>query len=72
MIFDLPQVPFEVYYKAYNKTVYVVSSCIQRTDGMILDLGVNENGDSVTVKVYKAIDKAFDSPGITKVIICRK
>ena len=72
MIFDLPQIPFEVYYKDYNKTVYVIASCVKDPHSFIIELPIDASGDSVRLKVYHAIEKAFDTPDITKVSICRK
>lgn len=70
MIFDMPQVPFEVYDVAYDKTVYVVSSCDKkRKDSITITLKDDANGVERIVRVV--MDKAFDRPGITRVQICR-
>lgn len=65
----LPQIPFEVEYSDYGKTVYVVASCEKRADSVTLTLPVNAELSAKVV--YDAVNKAFDSPGVTRIQICR-
>lgn len=67
---DLPQVPFEVYYGEYDKTVHVVAGC-DKLKGSVR-LTFKSTDDKISGIVYAAVNKAFDQPGITKIQICRK
>ena len=70
VVMDLPQIPFEVYDASLRKTVHVLASCNNDANSFVLTF------DSETLIVSKDImpkvNKAFDSPGITKIKICRK
>lgn len=66
----MPNLPFEVHYSEYNKTVHVVASCEARKDAVTLTFDPSE-GD-IKNEVYTAIIKAFDQPGIVRVQVCRK
>ena len=71
MIFDMPQIPFEVFDASYKRTVYVVSSCDKkRTDS--LTLTVKNSDGTLSVLVFRLIDLALKRPGITRVQVCRK
>ena len=67
---DLPTIPFEVYHQDYDKTVYVVGSCAKDTwksETYMLD-----SKERLTIDFIKdAVNKAFDTPGVTRVQICR-
>ena len=67
---DLPTIPFEVFNQDYNKTVYVVGSCAKDTwqsETYMLD-----SNEKLTVDFIKsAVNKAFDTPGVIRVQICR-
>ena len=67
---DLPQIPFEVYYADYDKTVHVVAGC-DKVKGSVR-LTFKSTDDRISSIVYAAVNKAFDQPGVTKIQICRK
>jgi len=69
--FDMPQIPFEVYDYQYGKTVKVVGSCdIGRPDSLTLYFSPSDS--NIQKKVYKAVNKVFNKPGVTRVQVCRE
>lgn len=68
---DLPQVPFEVYFAEYDKTVHIVASCDKKRKDSVT-LTFQSNDANVSGMVYATVNKAFDMPGVTRVQICRK
>lgn len=67
---DIPNIPFTVYYEDYKKTVHVVGSC--EADTWQSETYVLRENEKLTVDFIKSIvNKAFDTPGVTKVKICR-
>lgn len=63
------QIPFEVYYADYNKTVHVVASCDAAPNARILTFPHNDA--DIKARVMDAVNKAFDQPGITHIKVCR-
>lgn len=67
---DIPPIPFEVYYQEYDKTVRVVSSCLK--DTWQSETYKLDSKEKLTIEFIKsAVNKAFDTPGVTRVQICR-
>ncbi len=68
-IYNMPQIPFEVYYKEYDKTINVIATCKADDNTIVLYF------DPSTAKIYPVVQatvtKAFDMPGITRVGVCR-
>ena len=69
-IISIPQIPFQVYYPEYKKTVSVVASCKKDNNSIVLDF--DHEDKKIDKLVLYTVNKAFDSPGITKVKVCRK
>lgn len=69
MIFDMPQIPFDVYDASLKKTVHVISSCepIEHS----ITLLVSETMFPIATQVKATISFAFKTDGITIVNICR-
>lgn len=68
---DMPQLPFEVYYPDYKKTVHVVGSCDMSKSNSIVMI-FDSKAKNISHVVMRQVNKAFDMPGITRVQICRK
>lgn len=66
---EMPQIPFEVYDGVYDKTVHVVSSCEKNNKTIIVYFDSSTASIEMIVKVL--VNKAFDSPGITRIAVCR-
>ena len=68
-VYNMPQIPFEVYYQDYNKTINVIATCKADDKTIVLYF------DPSTAKIYHIVQatvtKAFDMPGITRVGVCR-
>ena len=69
MFIDMPQIPFEVYYPSYDKTVNVISGC--KDDPKSNVLYFKEDDGEIKEIVFDAVNKAFDEPGIVNIKICR-
>lgn len=67
---DMPQIPFEVYDKDYNKTIHVMAGC--KLDIGSLVLYFSPIDEKIATKVMTEVNKAFDKPGLTKILVCRE
>lgn len=69
MIFEMPQIPFDVYDYKYNKTIHVVSSCVHSNDSILITF--DSKDVAISGRVKEKIKFVFDAPGIKKIKICR-
>ena len=65
----MPQIPFEVYYQDYNKTINVIATC--KADSKTIILYFDPSTATIYPVVQATVTKAFDMPGVTRVGICR-
>lgn len=69
LLTDLPQLPFEVTYEAYGRTIEVVSSCDHRKDAITLKVAPTTG--QISRLVYSTLNRGFETEGIKRIQVCR-
>lgn len=66
----IPQIPFETFDPQLNKTVKVLAGCKDDANSRVLYF--DSERLLVMADLSSSLDKAFNSPGVKRLLICRQ